>query len=383
MPRLGLPPALLLDETARRGKWNPLSLEELRDGLRQERRDRPRRDFVFPLRDVGVRFDDDGGVWLRPGRGPHRRRWECPASSSATEQLLARIGLPSLYANLEDLVAAGRADLATAQANALLQMRAGDRVVRLRARRREVGDHRPTIEAVVGDRYAPYDDLQLVTDLLASLRRSKKLPGVISAFRSTAGLRLRLTTDGQPAEVGRPIRMLEARNSEVGRGSAMVCPGIFTLVCTNGMHHWSREEVFRWSHLRADPARIAAEIGDAVGRAWEQADTVYERWRRAADVVLPVEEPEAAERWLRELARRLRLGHALSRRAVSDVVGTLDDPTTTRPASGRWSLATVADAMTLRAQDEGFAQRFEFERAAGRLLEGALELERRGALPEA
>jgi len=383
MKTLGLPPATLMNETASRGAWNPIPLEELRDELRRGRQRTRRRDVLCPLKEVGIRFDRDGGAWLRPGRGEKRRRWEYPASAAAVGQLLDRIGLPSLGANLADLVEAGRSDLATAHANALLALRAGDRVVRLRCRRRPREDRRLVVEAVVSDRYAPYDDARLVGDLLSALRRTKKMPEVISAYRSTEGLRLRLTADGRPVKVGEPIRMLEARNSEVGRGSAMVIPGLYTLVCTNGMHRWSREEVFRWTHLRADPKRIAEELREAVGPAWEQAAELRSAWVRGLAVVLPVEQDEKAADWLTELVRRLRLGHLLGRAMIEDVVAHLDDPTTSRPQQGRWSLATVTDAVTLRAQREELAGRFELERAAGRLLEGALGLEGQGLLPEA
>jgi hypothetical protein len=382
MKTLGLPPATLMNETASRGAWNPIPLEALRDGLRRDRRETRRRDVMCPLAQVGIRFDRDGGAWVRPGRGEQRRRREYPASAAAVGQLLDRIGLPSLGANLADLIEAGRSDLATAHANALLALRAGDRLVRLRCRRR-LGERRLVIEAVVSDRYAPYDDARLVGDLLSALRGTKKMPEVISAYRSTDGLRLRLTADGRPVKVGEPIRMLEARNSEVGRGSAMVIPGLFTLVCTNGMHHWSKEEVFRWTHLRKDAGRIAHELTEAVGPAWDQAAELRELWSRGCEVLLPVERDEQVEAWLTELVRRLRLGHLLGKALIEDVVAHLDDPTTSRPEQGRWSLATLTDAITLRAQREALAERFELERVAGRLLEGALELHGRGALPEA
>jgi len=383
MKTLGLPPATLLQETASRGSWSPIPLEDLRDRLRRDRRATLRREILCPLDEVGIRFGPDGVAWLRPGRGEKRRRREYPASSAAVSQLLDRIGLPSLGANLADLVEAGRPDLATAHANALLALRAGNRTVRLRGRRRPGAGRQVVIEAVVSDRYAPYDDARLVSDLLSALRRVEKMPEVISAYRSTDGLRLRLTADDRPVKVGEPIRMLEARNSEVGRGSAMVIPGIFTLLCTNGMHRWSRDEVFRWTHLRADPKQIAAELKEAVGPAWEQASELRSAWCKGLAVVLPVDQDEQAEAWLAELVRRLRMSHLLGRAMIQDVVACLDDPTTVRPHQGRWSLATLTDAITLRAQREELGERFELERTAGRLLEGALELHGRGSLPEA
>jgi hypothetical protein len=382
MKPLGLPPVTLLEETASRGEWSPVPLESLRDRLRRDRRETLRREIHCPLAEVAIRFDADGAAWIRPGRGAKRSRREYPASSAAVTQLLDRIGLASLGANLADLVEAGCADLATAHANTLLARRAGGRIVRLRCRRRP-NSARPVVEAVVSDRYAPYDDARLVGDLLSALRRTKKMPEVISAYRSTEGLRLRLTADGRPVKVGEPIRMLEARNSEVGKGSAMVIPGLYTLVCTNGMHHWSREEVFRWTHLRKRARRIALEMKEAVGPAWEQAQALRDLWSRGRDVPLPVERDEQAEPWLTELVRRLRMGHLLSKQLVEDVVAHLDHPTTSRPEHDRWSLATLTDALTLRAQREDLVERFELERAAGRLLVGALELHRQGGLPKA
>lgn len=383
MRLLGLPPVTLLDRTPVRGQWRTFSLEGLRDDLRRERRARSRRDILCPLQQVELRFDTDGHAWMRPGRAAHRRRREYPASSAAVAQLLSRIALPSLGANLADLVEAGRPDLASAQANALLQARAGDRVVRLRARRRPRWPEAMVIEAVVSDRYTPYDDARLVSDLLSALKRTDEMPEVISAWRSTDGLRIRMTVDGAPVQVGQPLRMLEARNSEVGRGSVMVIPGLFTLICTNGMHRWSREEVFRWTHLHASPKRIAEALREAVPPAWEQARALRQSWDRAAKVTLPVTTDEPAVAWLGELVRRLRMGHLLSNALITDVIAHLDDPTTSRPTQGRWSLATLSDALTLRAQGEELVERFELERAAGRLLEGALELHEQGRLPQA
>lgn len=380
----GLPPVSLLDRSATRGVWNAFSLEEVRDALRRTDTARPYRDFLCPLADIELSFSPKGEVMLRPGRAALRRRREHPASACAVEQLLGRVGLPSLGPNLGDLVAAGLSDLATAQANALIRARAGGRVVRLRARRRPGAGPRPVIEAVVGEGYATYDDASMVESLLHALPGSDAGPLVISASRTTEGFRLRLTRGGKPPKLCEPIPMLEARNSEVGRGATALTSGLFTLVCTNGMHRWEDgARRGRWVHLFGQPERIDVELAPALAARWDAAECLRASWQEARAVELPVQDAQQALGWIARLARRTGTTHRLRSATVLDVVGLLDDETTSRTKDGRWSLSTLADAITLRAQKARALEQFELERAAGRLLEGALLLARAGTLAQA
>jgi hypothetical protein len=231
------------------------------------------------------------------------------------------------------------------------------------------GQPKRIVVAVLSEQYRIYDDAEFVTDLLEQVPSKMQLE-VISAWRGAEGLRVRASLgevkDGP--EVAVPIPMVEFRNSEVGLSSAMLRGGLYTLVCTNGMHSWDEWAAERWPH-RGDMSRVSDEIAAAIRTVHAKATDTLGVYNAAAKQVLG-SGPQAVRSWLEDRQRHYRL----SGRFIDRTLFALEDDTTSRSATGDFTLASVVDAITLQAQDASFSGRFELERLAGRILEGELRV---------
>jgi len=227
---------------------------------------------------------------------------------------------------------------------------------------------RRIVVAVLSEQYRIYDDAEFVSDLLEQVPSNLQLE-VISAWRGAEGLRVRATLgEGKDGpEVAVPIPMVEFRNSEVGLSSAMLRGGLYTLVCTNGMHSWDEWAAERWPH-RGDMSRVSDEIAAAIRAVHVKATETLGVYNAAAKQVLG-SGPEMIRSWLEDRQRHYRL----SGRFIDRTLFALEDNSTSRSAGGDFTLASVIDAITLQAQDASFNGRFELERLAGRILEGELQ----------
>jgi hypothetical protein len=231
------------------------------------------------------------------------------------------------------------------------------------------GRPRRIVTAVLSEQYRIYDDAEFVADLVEKVPRNMQFE-VISAWRGAEGLRVRATLGAvkDPPEVAVPIPMIEFRNSEVGLSSAMLRGGLYTLVCTNGMHSWNEWAAERWPH-RGDMSRVSDEIGAAIRAVHSKATDTLGAYNAAAKQILG-SGPQAIRTWLEDRQRDYRL----SDRFINRTLFALEDDTTSRSADGDFTLASVVDAITLQAQDASFSGRFELERVAGQILEGELRV---------
>jgi len=363
---LGVPSQNLLHVGTQRDIWAPLKLEALRDTLRRQARDERARDRMSSLADTRFEFDDRGAAFVRfRGRSRFGRRRLMTAH--AVRQVASLVGTQSSLAMVQDLVHGGeQADLKLAsRVLQRLAMRSdSDRTLRFRSaiRHCQPGGRQRVITAVLSERYQPYDDAEFVAELVERIPKSDKLP-VLSAWRTSEAFSLRMSLSPDEPEMCQPFPMVEFRNSEVGAGSTTLSSGLFTLICTNGMHSWDDQSVYRWPH-RGDPSRVRDGIVAALERAHCQATSIQSDYELAGDIVIG-DSVEAVQSWIATQSRRLRL----SGRFVRGVVKALEHPTTSRTEGDSFSLASIVDAVTLYAQEAPLNDRHDMERLAGRFLD--------------
>ena len=378
---LGIPAHDLMREGCLPADWDPLRLESLRDLLRRQSREERPREQVVPLRDCRFEFDHEGAAFLRI-RGKHRFGRRRHMTSHALRQVVRRISSSGSADLLEDLVRRGGASnlrLASRLLTCLVGDRHGGRKIRFRTVRRDPehwldafpsaapGRTERIVIAAVGPQYRSYDDARFIADLNEQVPADLNLQ-VISAWRTSEGLRVRAKLGDSEPEPNDPAPMIEFRNSEVGTGSATMTGSLFTLVCTNGMHGWGKGSIYRWPH-RGDVDRIGPQISAAIRQVHAQAMESLVHYGLARSQTIG-EDPEAVRSWLEQRQRRYRLTQGFIERTLD----ALTDPTTSRSSTGDFGLASVIDAITLQAQSASFSGTWEFERLAGRILEEELQV---------
>jgi hypothetical protein len=340
----------------RRGDADVRHLEDLRDEVARTDALMDPVDFDRPLTDVHFSFRDarTGMASMRPivagGVGEPYALTRNALSQFASEVLPGH-GLAFQRALL-DLGENGRklADL-----NMSLFMREAPQPLMLRTATYLDGQT-PTkaVRAVVSQKYATYGDLQLVEDLLSAVE-TRDLP-VLSWTRTDTGMRVRLALG--ELELKKPVPMLEAWNSEVGRRSVGITAGIYRLVCTNGMGAWDDKATYRWQH-QGNVERIRTGVNAAVGHLRLQADGTLAAYEAALHVAI-----DDAMAWMEQ-----NLGTSLNAAQLGRAQAGLVHPTTT--AGG--TLASVIDAVTLAAQDEtDIYDQHAMERAASVVLRTGL-----------
>jgi len=369
---LGLKSQTLMRSGATPGDWNELSLEEVRDEVRGQARAERAEDRTVRLSDCRIEFESDGRACIRY-RGSSRFGRPQPITTDALLQIGRMVTRPSAFTLFEDLVLDGEPGdlkLATRVLQRMVSRKLPDRkvFVRTAVRTLDDGNRKRVTLAVLSRQYRVFDDADFLDSLLSTVPEASGRR-VISAVRTSSGLSLRMSraaTNLSELPVATPVPMVELRNSEIGQGSTAVSSGLFTLLCTNGMHQWKRDSVQRWPH-RAGTGDVREELAAALERADLSALDAQDDYRAGTRITVGTS-PEQVADWLQNRERGLRL----SRRLIAEVVEALDDPTTSRAEGGELTVASVVDAMTLHAQSAPFTQRYDLERLAGRVLHGAL-----------
>jgi hypothetical protein len=216
------------------------------------------------------------------------------------------------------------------------------------------GQIRRIIRSQHSQGYAVYDNFKFVQDLLDNAPELAEMP--VLDFRVTdTGMRLRFSTDGtDKIELRKPIPIIEAWNSEVGRRRTVLNAGILKLICTNGMKSWDEKTAFAWRHF-GDSSRISDGVASAVAEIQTSAAGVVDAYNSALDVAID----DAFAFMERELKRE-----GLTQEQVGKAQKALDHEWTT-PGGG---LASIIDATTLIAQDYDMFVQSDIERAAARVL---------------
>jgi hypothetical protein len=202
--------------------------------------------------------------------------------------------------------------------------------------------------------YATYSNYEFVNDLLNSAGEYADLP-VLHWKVTDGGMRLRFAGDSMDRlEIGKPMPMVEAWNSEVGLRRVGLRGGQFVLKCTNGMGHWNDKTEYGWIH-RGSSDRIRNGVQHAFENLRVTASSVVEAYNNALNVQI-----DNAFLWMEQ-----ELEGKVSDRVLRAAQAGLSDPTTTPGGL----LASVVDAITLVAQDEiDMYQQYEVEKVASSLL---------------
>ncbi len=216
------------------------------------------------------------------------------------------------------------------------------------------GQIRRIIRSQHSQGYAVYDNFKFVQDLLDNAPELADMP--VLDFRVTdTGMRLRFSTDGtDKIELRKPIPIIEAWNSEVGRRRTVLNAGILKLICTNGMKSWDTKTEFAWRHF-GDTSRISEGVASAITEIQTSAAGVVDAYNSALDVAID----DAFVFMERELKRE-----GLTQDQIGKAQKALDHEWTT-PGGG---LASIIDATTLIAQDYDMFVQSDIERAAARVL---------------
>ena len=361
---LTMPDRLLAHRKATPSVWAPFHLEEVRDDLRDaaaeaEYEDIQKSPQVWHL-------DFRGHADLPEGRMAARymttKGWsETHAfTRRGLRQFAARVlpghGLKTLRKLSE--IDEPSARLASMSMAKFIQA-ADTNPVRVRTYLRDTGEGevQRTIRSVVSQGYTDYDDLTLVEALLSN-SETEHLP-VLAYERTDSGIRLRMAMqhlDHAP-EVGEPIQMLEAWNSEVGARSVCLKGGIWTLVCTNGMATWGDKGIWRWRHA-GNVQRISEGVPQAIDELRVRASGLLDLYRGALDVAI-----DDSLRWMEAELAGFDLSDDTRQRAIANLA---DSTTNAAPVN---SLARVVNSLTFAAQSESdLYEQEKVEQVAGRLL---------------
>ena len=207
--------------------------------------------------------------------------------------------------------------------------------------------------------YAPYSNLQFVEDMLSHGGEFASLP-VLNWNVTDSVMRIRFAgCEGNQIELNKAVPMVEAWNSEVGLRRVGLRGGMFKLICTNGMGHWDDKKEWNWIHS-GDAKRIQIGVKSAFEDLLVSARGVVDAYQQALETSI-----EDAFRWM-EI--EMNKGEATKRSVVSAQMALTDASTT---PGGK--LASVVDAITLIAQDEGdLIAQLELEMLASNILRRGL-----------
>lgn len=361
----------ITSQGAERGKLSTLTLEDVRDDIRrrvvaQSPSDDTRilglthLDFHGSDR-VTMHYIDKAGVQKKGVMSEHAFR------QLATDVLPARGG-----GFLQELMATGPAgaQIATATwAQFVQRTEAKDltRMLRYVNVKDGNGEVMRVVRAAVSNRFAVYDNLQFVEDLLGQAD-IQNLPVLHYRVDDTA-FRLRLLLQPrEEVELRKPVPMIQAWNSEVGGRATSLGGGLWTLVCTNGMSRQDITSKFAWRHS-GNTERIRSQVKGAVDQIYTLNSGVLDQYTRALDV-------QVGE-MLTWITQELSDAKLPERLAETIVQGARD------PLSGQFgSLANAVNGVTLIAQNPDFSIDYatELEEFGGRILLRGLQQQQNGRI---
>lgn len=375
-----LPPRVLADWRTPRGVLSTRTLEDVRDEIRTRRRLQDPRDLERSHRALHVRF----------GNGTDRRATAQFLTADGLDDTVyhfTRDGLGQLISdalpggwNMDTIDALVRASaghrideftdyhdddgrLVTAEQQlakarergsilataSYAEMTMGNNQVRMfrtiRGRDTATGDVLNLIRAVRSTSYGTVDNLELVEAVLRN-RAMRNLP-VVEYRETDRHLRLRFLDDPQARiEPGHKVGIFELWNSETGHKRYGLDSGIFELICTNGMHRYTRDLAFAWYHRSGATDQFEQQIDGAVEEIRFQNSEMAETYDRALTIAV-----DDITAWVEET-----LGGRLTQEQVARVNASILEPPVNEAGTPMVNpnrlLTSVVDAVTLQAQAE-------------------------------
>jgi hypothetical protein len=224
--------------------------------------------------------------------------------------------------------------------------------VSLRMRGKEVA-------AVVSERYAPLDPVELIT----TLREALTVHGVLHEARVRAVatglvdvLRITLPSEQVAVKVGDVSHVgIDVSSSCFGRSALHVRGILFRLKCTNGLRVGQEMGSFSFRHI-GETERLRSALLEAVPTALAHARGVFTQWRRAIGVF--ISDLSEVINGMRELTlgERQRVGQELK-----GELGVAELPE-------RTSVFDFVNGITAAARESEPARRIELETLAGDVL---------------
>jgi hypothetical protein len=305
-------------------------------------------DIVLPLSALEVGFGTRtmAGTWtprvndVEPGRSYLFTR--TGAGQVAREVLPGRF-----FSGLRQLVQMDEqgAQLGTDVWNKFATKATTRRLVRT-IRTRVGSDVRWAIRSCHSTGYAPYDNLDLVRDILQNAGDFAAMP-VIACHVFDTGMRLRFYAIDRTvaafmhmdnnALLNEPIPMIEVWNSEVGRRRVTMRAGLYRVVSSTGLTCWSDKDETSWIH-RGKSTRIAKGVRAAFTGLLATAAKVIEVYQGCK--AIEIDDPEA---YLVAVLHK----HGVADGLIVEAKKKLADPVIT-PGE---SLASVVDAIAVAGQN--------------------------------
>ena len=338
----------LFELSSPKGALSKHKLTDVEERLGEIRRLQQPTDVIQSLNKLHVDFNGgymDAG-FTEPTNGSTHGRVYLVGHTAASQ--LAREVLPSrFFPGLRHLVKMDGqgAELGTKVWNKFATKAMKPRMVRtLRANVNK--QPRWVVRSCHSTKYAPYDNLELVQDILSYAKDFATMP-VISCWVSDGGMRIRFfALDAgtaafmhmdEGALINQPIPMIEVWNSEVGRRSVGMKAGMYRVVSSTGLTCWSDRTEFAWAH-RGKSTRISLGVKNAFGDLVETANEVIKVYTQAMSI--QIDDPEA---YLLAAAQK----NGASDTTLTAAKKALKDPTITAGSV----LARVVDAIALAARD--------------------------------
>lgn len=266
--------------------------------------------------------------------------------NNAFSNLAARVGAPA------DFLRKLPAPLQLANLNFLLAEGDDNTAATLRLRNDEVA-------AVVSDRYAPLDPVELVETVRDALARfgilhDVRVRGVASGL--VDNMRLILPAEQQAIKPGDVSALgLDITGSSFARSAVHVAPVIWRLVCSNGMRRAERSSGFSFRHV-GDRERLRDAVAEAIPSALVRARGIMDHWKRS--VAFMVEDVERQINAMRELTTGEKKNLET---ALIQEVGTNTLPE-------RVPVYDFINALTRSAKEATPARRLDLEAVAGEVL---------------
>ena len=218
-------------------------------------------------------------------------------------------------------------------------------------------------------RYAVYDNLHFLNDLLDHSHMADY--PVLDFSLQDSAMRIRFGAEIDREKLvaegmdGKGVPMFEVWNSETGQREAGIMAGVYKLVCLNGMLGHRATSKFGWRHY-GDSERIRVGVQNALSTCEAEANGILRQYNRALDTTIS----DAFAFMEAELTRAEASGdfrqkvHEAMRDDTSSDIGTL---------------AGVVDGITLAAQraltDNSMSDLLEqsqWERLASRVMDRGL-----------
>ena len=215
------------------------------------------------------------------------------------------------------------------------------------------------VAAIVSDRYAPLDPIELMETLRSALERfgilhDVRVRGVASGL--VDNLRLVLPSAETAIKPGDTSALgLDITGSSFARSAVHVSPVIWRLVCSNGMRRAERGSGFSFRHV-GDRARLRDAVVEAIPSALVRARGVMDQWRRSVNFM--VEDVAAQIEAMRELTTLEKKNVETALRAET---GHPELPAHT-------PLYDLVNALTASAKETSPARRLDIEALAGDVL---------------